>query len=409
MQLLIKQMSNKKSNDNYLQILVGLKVTCLSFPLSIAFGTISGLGAINALYAAALGGIVIFLFGSYKFQINGATGPLALIVLGLLSTNKLSINEIAQVIFFSGIIQIIISLSSFPKHLGRLSALTITSFSLSVSLIILTTQLGSLFSFPSYSTYDVIESLIYSNTNINLLSLCLILITISFCALISYFFHYCLSGLFSLIILSLTLHQIDLPLEAIGSINYEVIKINSILSLPTFEQLCYSILIALIASYDSGITIITQELEDKSNKSKILLKTQLLAHGISNAINGLLGLLPVSGSQSRSHLNFKLGGASLLSIITHSMALLTIAIAFPVWISEIPKSIVSGILIFIAIVLIRKNVSNEFYKFCLIGKSLIILIAFISLIYNLLIGIAFGLLLKIMLDLFKYDVLLQKS
>ena len=117
----------------------------------------------------------------------------------------------------------------------------------------------------------------------------------------------------------------------------------------------------------------------------------------------------MSGSQSRSHLNFKLGGASLLSIITHSMALLTIAIAFPVWISEIPKSIVSGILIFIAIVLIRKNVSNEFYKFCLIGKSLIILIAFISLIYNLLIGIAFGLLLKIMLDLFKYDVLLQKS
>jgi SulP family sulfate permease len=409
MQLLIKQMSNKKSNDNYLQILSGLKVACLSFPLSIAFGAVSGLGAINALYATALGGIVIFLFGSYKFQINGATGPLALIILGLLSTNKLSINEIAQVIFFSGIIQIVVSLSSFPKHLGKLSALTITSFSLSVALIILTTQLGSLFSFPTYSTYDVIESLIYNSTNVNLISLCLILLTVSFCMLISYFFTYFLSGLFSLIILSLVLHHIDLPLEAIGIINHEVIKINSILSLPTIEQLCYSMLIAFIASYDSGITIVTQELVDKSNKNKTLLKTQLLAHGISNTINGLLGLLPVSGSQSRSHLNYILGGASLLSIATHSMVLLIIATFFPIWISAIPKAIVSGILIFIAIVLIRKNVSSEFYKFCLIGKSLIILIALISLIYNLLVGIVFGLLLKIMLNLFRYDVLLQKS
>ena len=117
----------------------------------------------------------------------------------------------------------------------------------------------------------------------------------------------------------------------------------------------------------------------------------------------------MSGSQARSHLNYILGGASLLSIATHSMVLLIIATFFPIWISAIPKAIVSGILIFIAIVLIRKNVSSEFYKFCLIGKSLIILIALISLIYNLLVGIVFGLLLKIMLNLFRYDVLLQKS
>src|SRR5215471_21568723 len=67
----------------------GITAGVVALPLALAFGVASGLGPVAGLYGAIATGIVAALFGGTPVQITGPTGPMTLVVAGILAANML--------------------------------------------------------------------------------------------------------------------------------------------------------------------------------------------------------------------------------------------------------------------------------------------------------------------------------
>src|SRR5262244_1906810 len=93
----------------------GVAAGVVALPLALAFGVASGLGPAAGLYGAIATGIVAALFGGTRVQITGPTGPMTLVVTGVLAANTLpsgGINFPAVVGIFvlAGFVQIALGL-----------------------------------------------------------------------------------------------------------------------------------------------------------------------------------------------------------------------------------------------------------------------------------------------------------
>ncbi len=56
-------------------ILAGITVAIVALPLALAFGVVSGAGAIAGLYGAIILGFIAALLGGVAVQVSGPTGP----------------------------------------------------------------------------------------------------------------------------------------------------------------------------------------------------------------------------------------------------------------------------------------------------------------------------------------------
>ena len=57
-------------------ILAGITVAIVALPLALAFGVVSGAGAIAGLYGAIILGFIAALLGGVSVQVSGPTGPI---------------------------------------------------------------------------------------------------------------------------------------------------------------------------------------------------------------------------------------------------------------------------------------------------------------------------------------------
>src|SRR5262247_1808009 len=67
----------------------GVAAGVVALPLALAFGVASGLGPAAGLYGAIATGIVAAVCGGTPVQITGPTGPMTLVVVGVVAMNTL--------------------------------------------------------------------------------------------------------------------------------------------------------------------------------------------------------------------------------------------------------------------------------------------------------------------------------
>src|SRR6516162_7778509 len=67
----------------------GVAAGVVALPLALAFGVASGLGPVAGLYGAIATGVVAAVFGGTPVQITGPTGPMTLVVAGVVALNTL--------------------------------------------------------------------------------------------------------------------------------------------------------------------------------------------------------------------------------------------------------------------------------------------------------------------------------
>ena len=77
-----------KLNTSHLRgdIYGGLTAGVVALPLALAMGVASGLGPIAGLYGAIFVGFFAALFGGTESQISGPTGPMTVVVAGLVAS-----------------------------------------------------------------------------------------------------------------------------------------------------------------------------------------------------------------------------------------------------------------------------------------------------------------------------------
>ena len=71
------------------EVLAGVNVMTLAFPLSLAFAIASGVKPEQGLYASIIGGALVAAFGGSRVQIAGPTGAFVIITAGIIHTHGL--------------------------------------------------------------------------------------------------------------------------------------------------------------------------------------------------------------------------------------------------------------------------------------------------------------------------------
>ena len=142
----LKQKVNYKS-----EVLSGLTVAMALIPEAVAFALIAGLSPLTGLYAAFIMGIVTAIFGGRPGMISGATGAIAVVFFGLVTSLKqlypsISTDEITQYIFatviLAGIIQIIAGVLKLGKFMRLVPQPVIFGFVNGLAVVIFMSQLG---------------------------------------------------------------------------------------------------------------------------------------------------------------------------------------------------------------------------------------------------------------------------
>lgn len=158
--------------------------------------------------------------------------------------------------------------------------------------------------------------------------------------------------------------------------------------------------IALVASLE---TLLCVEATDKLDPHKNVTPTnrELLAQGTGNVISGLIGGLPITQVIVRSSANIQSGGRTKMSAIIHGFFLLISVILIPNLLNKIPLSVLAAILLVVGFKLAKPGLFKTMYN--LGWKQFVpFIVTVLGIIFtDLLVGIGLGLLVGIIVILFK--------
>ena len=127
---------------------------------------------------------------------------------------------------------------------------------------------------------------------------------------------------------------------------------------------------------------------------------ELIGQGITKFIAGLLGLLPVSGVIVRSSANVIAGARTRLSTILHGVWAILFITAFPMLLSYIPQAAISGVLLYVALGIIKVRDFRYLWEYHR-SEALTFLVTFLLTVgIDLLVGFIGGLIASLVLLLY---------
>lgn len=323
------------------EFLAGITVSVVALPLALAFGmqaTGNSEGAIIGLYGAIITGFFAAMFGGTPRQVTGPTGPITIIVTGIVAQYGLTYAFIAA--FMGGVFQIVFGLLKLGNYLKFIPLPVVSGFMNGIAIIIILGQL-------KYVT---------SSFLIVLLTIVFMLISIKWIRVIPPSLMALILGTVAVIGLEKMMPTIQLSLPFIKDFTIfgEVERIGEIpkglpqLHLPIVEWdtliklIPPALSIAILGSIDSLLTSVVM---DNLTGTKHNSNKELIGQGIGNAMAGLFGAMPGAGATVRSVVNLRCGAQTGLSAMIHSVALLSFMLVLGSLASEIPLAVLAGILI----------------------------------------------------------------
>jgi len=127
----------------------GVTAALVALPLGLAFGVSSGAGAIAGVYSAILVGLFASIFGGTSSQISGPTGPMTVVMAGVIAAQLAADPEggllkAFTIVMMAGTFQILFGLLKFGKYIIQVSYPVISGFMSGIGVIIITLQIRPL-------------------------------------------------------------------------------------------------------------------------------------------------------------------------------------------------------------------------------------------------------------------------
>ena len=123
-------------------LLAGVIVGIVAFPLAIAFAIASGVSPEKGIYTAVVAGFVIAAFGGSKVQIGGPTGAFIILVYSVVQSQGVAGLMIAT--FIAGILLMTLGFSRLGGVIKYIPHSLITGFTSGIAVIIFSSQVKDL-------------------------------------------------------------------------------------------------------------------------------------------------------------------------------------------------------------------------------------------------------------------------
>lgn len=368
-------------------LLAGLAVSMLTLPQSLAYALVAGLPVSTGLYAAIFSSIIVALFGSSRHLIVGPSNAIAILIQGGISSvlftyyrdvtgperEMLVLQILTQLMLLVGAIQI---LAAFLK-LGRLthfvSHTVIIAYVSGVALALVINQLFPLLGMAvPVDVSSLYERSIYILSHLQAMHWPTALIGVT-CLLfllgIKRIDRKMPAGAIMLAIVAISAYFFNYFYNYFGAQEYQFLNWSHIeslvkniavvgdtqgdgfipkLSWPYFNPgimnnlLPVAFAIALLSAMEATSTAKSIA---ASSGQHLATNQEIFGLGLGNFVSSFIGAMPISGSPSRSSLNYENGSKTRLAAIFNSLFVYLLIVAFGFLISHIPVTAFAALLI----------------------------------------------------------------
>ncbi len=336
----------------------GLTAAVIALPMALAFGIASGAGPTAGLYGAIIVGFFAALFGGTPTLISEPTGPMTVVITGVIATLVAADPENGMamaftVVMMAGLLQIAIGVLKLGKYVTLMPYNVVSGFMSGIGLILIILQVGPALgqTSPRGGVLGTLQNLPALLSNIQLSDAVLALLTV---LMIVYFpkslRRFAPPQLVAMVIgtvISLTVFG-SVDMRRIGEIPLAVPTLH----LPMFSgaqmrnMLVDSIVLGVLGCIDA---LLTSVVADSLTRSEHDSNKELIGQGIGNIASGLFGGLPGAGATMGTVVNIKAGGRTALSGLFRAAILLIVVLGASGLTQSIPLSVLAGIIIKVGI------------------------------------------------------------
>ena len=122
----------------------GITAGIVALPLALALGVASGAGAVAGLYGAIFVGFFAALFGGTPSQISGPTGPMVVVIAGVVASLPGRPELVFTAVMLAGALQILFGLMRFGEYIRLVPYPVVSGFMSGIGAIIIILQVGRL-------------------------------------------------------------------------------------------------------------------------------------------------------------------------------------------------------------------------------------------------------------------------
>lgn len=389
-------------------LMAGVIVGIVALPLAIAFAIASGVSPEKGIITAVIAGFIVSALGGSKVQIGGPTGAFIVIVYGVIQQYGISGLTVATII--AGVLLVLLGVFKLGTVIKFIPYPVVVGFTSGIAVTIFTTQMTDVFglSFGGETVpgdfigkwmlyFKHFNTVNWWNFIVSVTSIIIIAVTPKISKII-------LGSLVAIILVTIgvwclkSFFGID-SIDTIGdrfSINSQLPKaVMPALDWEAIKNLFpVAVTIAALGAIESllSATVADGMISDHHNSN-----TELIALGVANMVTPIFGGIPATGAIARTMTNINNGGRTPVAGMIHAVVLLLILLFLMPLARFIPMACLAGVL-----VVVSYNMSGwrSFTALLKNPKSDVIVLLitfFLTVIFDLTVAIAVGLLLACLL------------
>ncbi|MBA2880565.1 SulP family sulfate permease [Desulfosalsimonas propionicica] len=335
--------------------LAGLTVAVVLIPQSMAYAMLAGLPPVYGLYAAAITPIIGGLWGSLR---QLATGPIAIMSLLVLTTlaplaepGSRQFIDLALVLsILVGAIYLSVGIAGMGQVMSFISHSAVKGFTSAAALIIIAAQIPNLLGLSTERHEFIIFMLIEIGKNLSGFHPATVLIGVS-CFVFIYFVKKYRpafpAGLVALVastgaVALLKLHEAGVAVAGKSPGGLAGFYLPSVAPETLSNLIGPAVVIALVSFAE---TYSVSKAVASESKQKIDVNQEFVGQGLANLIGGFFQCYPVSGSFSRTAVNFAAGAKTAISSVVSGLLVIFALLFLTPLFTYIPKAALAAVVI----------------------------------------------------------------
>lgn len=392
-------------------ILSGITVALALVPEAIAFAFVAKVDPLVGLYAAFFMGFITSILGGRSGMISGATGAMAVVMVGLVITY--GVEYLFAAVLLTGLIQIgagifqlgkFIRLVPYPVMLGFVNGLAIVIFLAQLgqfkNSVLPTTPEDADSAHANEGGHSAIDVLFNGNwlqgsemqmmVGLTLLTMFIIWVFPK----IPKVGAWLPASLVSILAVSALVIGMDLDTKTVGdlaSVKGGLPEFHIPMVPFTFETLMIilplSITLAAIGLIESLLTL---TLIDEMTDTRGRTSQECIGQGLGNATCGLFGAMGGCAMIGQSMINIKSGGRGRLSGITAALCLLAFILFTSQWIEMIPLAALTGLMMMVVIATFAWTSVRILHKIPKEDAFVIFLVTIVTVFHDLALAVVVG-------------------
>lgn len=327
------------------EILSGLTVALALVPEAIAFSLIANVSPLIGLYSAFIIGLITALFGGRPGMISGATGAIAVVIVGLVARH--GVEYLFAAVVLMGLIQMGIGILKLGKFIRLVPHPVMFGFVNGLAIVIFMSQLDQFRNAgPDGSSSWLQGTPLW-------IMLGFVLATMAIIHFLPKLTKAVPASLAAIVAVSAVIMYFGIPTRTVGDIasisgGLPQFHLPSVpLSLDTLKIIFpYSLIMALVGLIESllTLTVVDEMTETRGRGNK-----ECLAQGTANVVTGFFGGMGGCAMIGQSIINVSSGGRKRLSGIVAAVALLLFILVGAPLIEKIPMAALVGLMFMVAI------------------------------------------------------------